>query len=88
MRELYVFCEGETEQGFCKQVLESHLFPNGSGRIHAVKVASSKQSRGGVVSYVPLKRDVRNTMEARRQPNVYFTSLIEFSRQTNKPARS
>lgn len=22
MRELYVFCEGPTEQGFCKQVLE------------------------------------------------------------------
>ncbi|HUB25639.1 MAG TPA: DUF4276 family protein [Tepidisphaeraceae bacterium] len=77
MRELYVFCEGPTEQGFCRQVLEHHLFPSGLGCIHPVKVATSKHSRGGVVSYVPLKRDIQNILKSRRQANVFFTSLID-----------
>lgn len=39
MKELYVFCEGSTEQGFCQQVLQSSLFPNHDGLVHPVKIA-------------------------------------------------
>ena len=31
MKQLNVFCEGQTEQGFCAQVLQPHLFPSGDG---------------------------------------------------------
>jgi hypothetical protein len=81
MRELYVFCEGETERGFCKQVLLPHLFPNGEGYVHTILVANSKRHRtihrGGVSKYGPLKRDVQNQLRARARGNVYFTTLID-----------
>jgi hypothetical protein len=81
MRELYVFCEGATEQGFCRQVLTPHLFPNGQGRIHTIKTATSRHHgithRGGLRRYVPLKRDIQNTLKSRRERNVFFTSIID-----------
>src|SRR5260370_30388677 len=38
MKQLNVFCEGPTEQGFCAQVLQPHLFPHGDGIIHTLAV--------------------------------------------------
>ncbi|MGA2439685.1 MAG: DUF4276 family protein [Tepidisphaeraceae bacterium] len=81
MRELYVFCEGPTEQGFCNQVLAPHLFPQCNGRIHTIRVANSKSrgvvSRGGIRAYLPLKRDIQNTLKSRHEAAVFFTSLID-----------
>jgi Domain of unknown function (DUF4276) len=81
MRELYVFCEGATEQGFCKQVLAPHLFPNGEGILHTIKVANNKRHgivyRGGILKYASMKRDIQNTLKSRPQANVHFTTLID-----------
>lgn len=81
MKEIYAFCEGPTEQGFCRQVLSPHLFPGGDGCIHTVKIAHSKHhgkvSRGGVGKYASLRRDIQNTLKQRGSPDVYFTSLID-----------
>ena len=38
MKQLNVFCEGQTEQGFCAQVLQPHLFPPGVGIVHTLAV--------------------------------------------------
>ena len=38
MKQLNVFREGQTEQGFCRQVPEFHLFPAGQGRLHTLAV--------------------------------------------------
>lgn len=81
MRELYIFCEGATEQGFSTQVLAPHLFPQCDGCIRTIKVASSKHhgivSRGGVVKYASLKRDIQNTLKSRSERNIFFTTLID-----------
>lgn len=81
MKELYVFCEGPTEQGFCKQVLAPHLFPHHDGYVHTVKIAHSKHhgevSRGGIGKYASLKRDIQNTLKSRDTSNIFFTSLID-----------
>src|SRR5260370_34116394 len=81
MKELYVFCEGPTEQGFCLQVLAPHLFPHHDGRIHTIKIAHSKHhgvvSRGGIGKYASLKRDIQNTLKSRHEKNVFFTSMID-----------
>ncbi len=81
MRELYVFCEGPTEQGFCKQVLSPNLFPQYDGCIHTVRIAHSKHHgavrRGGVGKYASLKRDIQNTLKSRSEKNVFFTTLID-----------
>jgi hypothetical protein len=81
MRELYVFCEGPTEQGFCNQVLAPHLFPHSDGSVHTIRVAHSKSHglthRGGVGRYASLSRDIKNTLKSRHEGNVSFTSLID-----------
>jgi hypothetical protein len=41
VKELYVFCEGPTEQGFCDQVLGPHLLQF-DFCIHTIKIAHSR----------------------------------------------
>lgn len=81
MKELYVFCEGRTEQLFCKQVLAPHLFPGGGGCIYTIKIANSKSRgvthRGGIGKYRSLKRDIQIELKRRPQRGIYFTSLID-----------
>jgi hypothetical protein len=81
MKELYVFCEGPTEQGFCNQVLAPHLFLHHDGCIHTIKIAHSKHHgethRGGIGKYAALKRDIQNTLKSRDPRNVYFTTMID-----------
>ena len=81
MIELYVFCEGPTEQGFCKQVLAPHLW-RFEGHVHTIKIAHSRRhgivSRGGVRKYETLRFDILNTIKSRRQTRgVYFTTMID-----------
>jgi hypothetical protein len=93
MKELYVFCEGPTEQGFCNQVLAPHLFPHHDGCIHTIKIAHSKHhgeiSRGGIGKYAALKRDIQNTLKSRDPKNVYFTTMIDlYGLPTNFPGKA
>jgi hypothetical protein len=63
VRELYIFYEGATEQGFCKQLLEPHLFAQHDGTIHAIEIVHSRHhgrvSRGGVPGrYETMQRQI------------------------------
>jgi hypothetical protein len=82
VKELYVFCEGTTEQRFCKQLLEPHLFPGHDGLIHPIAIEHSKHhgraTRGGVPGrYGTMRRDILNQLKGRRQQNVLFTTQID-----------
>jgi hypothetical protein len=81
VKELYVFCEGQTEQGFCNQVLRPHLFPRHDGRIHTIQIAHSKHhgvtSRGGIGKYATLRKDITNTLKSRSQRDEFFTTMID-----------
>ncbi len=82
MIELYVFCEGPTEQRFCNLVLRTHLFPVGNdGVVHTPKIANSKRrgvtSRGGIGKYATLRRDISNELRRHRRPHVFFTTMID-----------
>mgnify|MGYP001023298516 CR=1 FL=1 len=81
MKELYVFCEGPTEQGFCRQVLEPHLL-NFDCCIHTIKIAHSRRhgiiSRGGIGKYETLRFDIQSTIKSRKQgQGVLFTTMID-----------
>lgn len=41
MKELYIFCEGPTEQGFCTRVLQPYFFPQHDGIVHPIRIAPS-----------------------------------------------
>lgn len=81
MKELYVFCEGPTEQNFCKQVLQATFFPQHDGEVRPIRIAHSRRHgvvhRGGVNKYVILKNDIHNTLEQHQRPGVSFTSMID-----------
>ncbi len=81
MRGIYIFCEGATEQGFCKTVLEPHLFPQGEGRLHPIKIAHSRSHRvahrGGVGSYAAIRGDIQRQLKSRPGDGVWITTLID-----------
>jgi hypothetical protein len=79
--ELYVFCEGPTEQNFCNRVLQPTLFPNHTGIVRTIQIANSRKGgvtyRGGIRSYPPVKTDITNQINGNSRPNVFFTSMID-----------
>jgi hypothetical protein len=82
VKELYVFCEGVTEQEFCKQVLEAHLFPQYDGLILPILIAHSKHhgkvTRGGVPGrYESMRRDILDELKKHRGRDMFFTTMID-----------
>jgi hypothetical protein len=74
MKRLTIFCEGPTEQGFCKQVLLPHLSAYGV-YLHTILIAHSKHrgkvSRGGVpAQYVTMRRDILNELKGQKSAEV------------------
>jgi hypothetical protein len=78
VKELYVFCEGYTEQAFCNRVLQPHLFPAHDGRVHTLPVGW-KNHRGvkGVRNYPVLRKFIVNTLKSRKHDLVHFTTMID-----------
>jgi hypothetical protein len=73
VRELYVFCEGATEQGFCDKVLRQHLFPGNDGRIHTLDLGGLGTGK----PYVRVRKFILNTIKKRPLPGVIFTTLFD-----------
>lgn len=85
MKELTVFCEGETERGFCDQVLRPHLFPEHDRTIHTIEIEHSrhhgKVMRGGVSArYETMRRGILNELRRRKGRDMIFSSLIDLYR--------
>lgn len=76
MKRLIIVCEGSTEQEFCKEVLMPyfHQFD-----IH-VEYPMIKKSGGGIISWEPLKRQLRNHLF---EDGAYVTMLVDYYRLKN-----
>ena len=81
MKLLNIFCEGPTEQGFCVQVLQPHLFPQGDGRILTLAVGEKDHHHlyglGPSGKYERVRKFICNTIEQREGRNVYFTTMFD-----------
>lgn len=84
MKQLNIFCEGQTEQLFCRQVLQPHLFPQGAGVIHTLAVGEKNHHHlyglGAKRKYQGAKgvrQFILNTINRRRGGNVYFTTFFD-----------
>ncbi len=88
MKELYVFCEGQTEHGFCKQVLGPHLFPAHDGRVHTIRIAHSRHHgvihRGGIGKYATLRRDILSETKRRDSGDIRFTTMIDLYKRPER----
>ena len=81
MKQLNVFCEGQTEQGFCAQVLQPHLFASGVGIVHTLAVGEKSHHHiygiGRRTRYEKVRKFILNTIKQREGKNVYFTTLVD-----------
>ena len=81
MKLLNVFCEGQTEQGFCNQVLQPHLFPTGDGLVLTLAVGEKDHHHiygiGTRSPYTRVRKFIRNTIKGRAKKNVYFTTFFD-----------
>ncbi len=81
MKDLFIICEGKTEQVFCRRVIEPHLFPQHEGVVRATLVAFSRKggvyNRGGVRRYQVMRNDITNTLKEHRRDGVYFTTMMD-----------
>ncbi len=81
VKQLNVFCEGQTEQGFCSQVLQPHLFPQGDGLIHTLAVGEKDHHHlyglGRRTKYQRVRKFILNTIKDCAGADVYFTTLFD-----------
>ncbi len=71
MKRLIIVCEGETEQEFCNNLLFPFFFNLGV----IVQAPLIKHSRGGIVSWDKLKKQIYNHL---REEEVFVTSFIDY----------
>lgn len=79
--QLVVFCEGQTEQAFCKKVLNPHFFPNSDRAIQTLAVGQTRNDRHiyglGSDSYKRLRTFITNSFKQRSGSQYVFTSFID-----------
>jgi len=82
MIRLHIIAEGQTEQGFVKNVLAPHL-AKFSVFADARCVLTSKDShlnkayRGGMTSYLKAKQDIQDWLKEDKHPECRFTTMFD-----------
>jgi hypothetical protein len=81
MKEIIIFCEGATEQGFCRQVLEPHLSLRSSVRIPTFSVGEKNHRHLYGISrknkYQKVRDFIQNTLKSHRGNHRRFTTMID-----------
>lgn len=79
MKNIYVYCEGQTEESFIREVLYPYflelgivLFPI----VCATKRTQTKKFRGGVSDYTKIKKEL--TVLCRSHKNEHITTLFDY----------
>ena len=81
MPRLHLFAEGSTEQVFADAVLKPHLAAFGVWLYPPVLVAHARKKgrthRGGGRHFAPMRNDIMRRLKEDRNPDVYFTTMID-----------
>lgn len=75
MIRVHVFCEGQTEETFVRDVLSEH-FGRMNIWLNPIVLLTSKGNRGGVVSYQKIKWQIEN--KCKEDSTAWVTTLIDF----------
>jgi len=74
MKRVIVFCEGQTEETFVREVLSNSFDPQRFS-FTPILFNTSKNHKGGIVSYKKIKWQIEN--KCREDPGAYVTTLID-----------
>jgi hypothetical protein len=81
MTRLYLYVEGQTEQGYVTTVLRPHLANFGVYVMGPILAASGRRHgktfRGGGNSYQKMRRDLAAQLKEHSQPDVRFTTMFD-----------
>ena len=72
MKRIIIINEGETEQEFCKDVLQPYFFLKDI----LIQHPTIKKSGGGIVAWETLKKQIETHLK--QDPSVFVTTLIDF----------
>lgn len=72
---VHVFCEGQTEETFVREVLCTHFVPMQIW-LNPIIIRTSPQGRGGAVSYEKVKRQIEN--QCQEDPSAWVTTMLDF----------
>ena len=75
MTRVHVFCEGQTEDVFVREVLEPH-FQRMSIWLNSIIIRTGPQGKGGVSSYGKIKWQVEN--KCKEDNSAWVTTLLDF----------
>ena len=87
MKNVFIYCEGQTEESFVNAVLYPY-FANMdiyvTPIIHKTKRTPTKSYKGGVIDYKPIKDELRILC---KNPNVFVTTMFDYyGMPSNTPA--
>lgn len=74
MVRVHIFCEGQTEETFVREVLQEHLNRHGVF-LNPILFRTSATSKGGMVSYAKLRWQIDH--KCKEDASSYVTSLID-----------
>lgn len=74
MVRVHIFCEGQTEETFVRDVLQDHLNRH-DVFLNPIVIRTSATSRGGMVSYAKLRRQIDR--KCKEDPSAHVSSLID-----------
>ncbi len=81
MIRLNIIAEGPTEENFVSRILTDHLgYFNISTSVHCVTTDEESKTRGGIVKYEKLKREIIGRLNHDRKPEARFTTMIDLYR--------
>jgi hypothetical protein len=72
MKRIIVICEGETEQEFCKDVLQPYFL----ARQILIAHPTIKKSGGGIVAWEILKKQIETHLK--QEPTAFVTTFIDY----------
>ncbi len=75
MTRVYIFCEGQTEESFVRELLQPY-FERLNIVINPIVLRTSSQGKGGVVSYGKVKQQV--LQKCKEDSKAYITTFIDY----------
>jgi hypothetical protein len=72
MKRIIIICEGETEQEFCKDVLQPYF----QTKQKFIAYPTIKKSGGGIVAWETLKKQIE--MHLKQEPTAIVTTFIDY----------
>jgi len=80
---LHLVVEGQTEENFVRDILAPELWPRGViPDVHRVTTGRrhSRTYRGGITSYQQLRNDLLRWMKQDRNPDAWFSTMVDLYR--------